>query len=347
MAGKDALHLLCERWDSLWYQRVADGWYGYEVHLPNGSVHSDLAFFPMLPALERGLAELLPMRLATAGLAISWTASLAAAWGIYAVGARLHGRRTGVVLAVMWACYPTAYVQSMAYAETLFTATAAWTLYAVLTERWILAAPLTIVAGLTRPSAAALIAALTITVVVAVATERNEGLDWSAISHAHRRMLTGVALAPLGWLGYVVFVGVRQGDPLAYFAVQAEWGNSIDGGIALTEMVFEHLTSSAPLAGVGLVAVFTLLGWVMWRCVKQRQPLPVLIYTVAVVVISLIGSGYFTSRPRLMMPAFPLLLPAAVALVRWGNMRTWWTLSALAAASGAYGAFILLGSGPP
>ncbi|MDT9688468.1 hypothetical protein Q5762_08895 [Streptomyces sp. P9(2023)] len=334
VTGKDGWHRLSGRWDSVWYVRIAENGYGYQVTLPDGSIHSDLAFFPLLPALERGLSTVLPVDAATAGLLVSWAASLAAAWGIYAVGGHVTGRRpVGVVLAVLWGVYPTAFVQSMAYTETLFTALAAWSILAVLRGRWILAGALCALAGLTRPTAAALIAAIGITALVTVVRERK----------LPARMAAGVLLAPLGWLAYVVYVGVREESPTAYFDVQAAWGNSIDGGVALARFIW----GLPPLAALGLVAALALLGWLVVLCVRQKQPLPLLVYTIAVVVISLIGAAYFGSRPRLMMPAFGLLLPAAVALVRLRPRNRILTLTGLALASGAYGAFTLLGSGPP
>ncbi|MEU8708510.1 hypothetical protein [Streptomyces sp. NPDC048565] len=342
-AGKDALHLLGGRWDSVWYQRIAENGYGWSVTLPDGGVHSDLAFFPLLPALERGLAMVTPFTVHGAGIAVAWLAGLLAAWGIFAVGARLYGPRAGVLLAALWGAYPTAFVQSMAYTETLFTALAAWSLYAVLRDRWIAAGALCVLAGLTRPSAAALIAALALTAVAVLVRDWRAG-DRRGLLRRNARMLLGVCLAPLGWLAYVVFVAVRQGSPLAYFDVQAQWGNSIDGGRALAVFI-----AGLPLpAALGLCAALGLLGWLVFLCVRQRQPLPVLVYGVAVVLISLVGSGYFGSRPRLMMPAFPLLLPPAVALAGLRTtVRTGTVVAALAVGSAAYGAWTLLGSGPP
>ncbi|MEV4920315.1 mannosyltransferase family protein [Streptomyces tirandamycinicus] len=335
--GKDALHRLNGRWDSVWYVRIAENGYGYDVTLPDGSVHSDLAFFPLLPALERAVSEVLPVGAATAGLAIGWLAAFAAAWGVYAVGAHVAGQRAGVLLAVLWGVYPTAFVQSMAYTETLFTALAAWSLYAVLTERWIAAGALCALAGLTRPSAVALVAAIGVSALVRLL---QRGLTW--------RTAVGVVIAPLGWLGYVAFVAVRRGSPTAYFEVQAAWGNEIDGGVALARFVGGHLTGPAPLAGVGLIAAIGLLLWVLWLCVQQRQPLPLLVYAAGIVVIALIGAAYFGSRPRLIMPAFPLLLPAAVALAGPARRTAAVVVVALlAVASGVYGAFTLLGTGPP
>ncbi|MET9653665.1 mannosyltransferase family protein [Streptomyces sp. NPDC006460] len=333
VTGKDGLHRLSGRWDAVWYVRVAEHGYGYEVTLPDGSVHSDLAFFPLFPGLERALSAVLPVDAATAGLVVAWIASLAAAWGIYRCGAHVAGHRTGVALAVLWGVYPTAFVQSMAYTETLFTAFAAWSLFAVLRGRWVLAGALCAAAGLTRPTAVALVAAIGITALVAVVRERRLPL----------RMAVGVLLAPLGWLAYIVYVGVRQGAATAYFDVQAAWGNSIDGGVALARFI-----AGLPLpAAFGLCAVLVLLGWLVVLCVRQRQPLPLLVYTIGVVVVSLVGAAYFGSRPRLMMPAFGLLLPAAVALVRLRVRHRVLVLAVAALASAGYGAFTLLGSGPP
>ncbi|MFJ3163296.1 mannosyltransferase family protein [Streptomyces kanasensis] len=336
-AGEDPWHRLSGRWDAVWYVRVAEHGYGYETVLPDGSVHSDLAFFPLLPALERALSEVLPLTAAGAGLVVAWVASLAAAWGIHAVGSHLAGRRAGIVLAVLWGVYPTAFVQSMAYTETLFTAFAAWALYAVLHGRWVAAGALAALAGLTRPSAVAVVAAVGVTALATVVRERR----------VTPGIVAGVLLAPLGWLAYVVYVAVRVGSPTAYFDVQAAWGNSIDGGAALARFTWAQLTGPQPLAGVGLLAAFAVLGWAVWWCVRQRQPLPVLVYTLAVVAVSLVGAAYFGSRPRLIMPAFPLLLPAAVALARLRDRYAAAVLAVLAAASAAYGAFALLGPGPP
>ncbi|MFD3819545.1 hypothetical protein ACFWRZ_31165 [Streptomyces rubiginosohelvolus] len=343
-AGKDPLGPLSGRWDSVWYQRIAEHGYRYTVTLPDGSVHSDLAFFPLLPALERAVSTVTPLTLGGAGLLVAWTAGLLAAWGVFAVGSQLRGRRTGVVLAALWGVYPTAFVQSMAYTETLFTALAAWALYAVLKGRWIVAGALCVFAGLTRPSAAALIAALAITAAVTLVREYRDERRVGPVLRRNARMIAGVALAPLGWLAYVVFVAVREGSPVAYFDVQAQWGNNIDGGRALAAFI-----AGLPWpAALGLCAALGLLGWLVVLCVRQRQPLPVLVYAITIVVISLIGAGYFGSRPRLMMPAFPLLLPPAVALLRLRTTgRTAAVLAALACASAAYGAWTLLGAGPP
>ncbi len=351
---KSAYQLLTARWDSLWYTRVAELGYGYEVRLPDGDVHSNLAFFPLLPWLERLGAAVTPLSPADAGFVVSLLASLAAAWGIFAVAEHLYGRRAGVCAALLWAVLPVAVVQSMAYSESLFTALAAWSLYAVLTGRWVTAGTLAALAGLTRPVGLAVAAAVWVAAVAPFVRSRSGAGPDGARGPEHApgdgaRRVLGVLLAPLGAVGYALWVGHRTGGgPLGYLDVQAGWRNGFDGGAAFARFVAGKFTSlPGALAGVGLIAGVALLVWLYAVCVRRRQPLALLTYSGLVVVLALCASSYFGSKPRLLLPAFPLLLPLAVALARARTSRSAAVLGGLAVVSAVYGAFWLNGSGPP
>ncbi len=344
--GKSAHTLLTARWDALWYTRVADLGYGYEVRLPNGDLHSNLAFFPLLPWLERLGSALTPLSSADAGLLVSTAASLAAAWGIFAVAEHVYGRRAGVCAVLVWAVLPVGVVQSMAYSESLFTALAAWSLYAVLTGRWVTAGLLAALAGLTRPVGVAVVAAVWVTAVMSFVRDRSApGPDGAP----RWRRAVGMLLAPLGAAGYVLWVGRRTGKgPLGYLDVQAGWRNGFDGGYAFARFVADKFTSfPSALAGVGLIVGVALVVWLYVTCVRQGQPLPLLVYSGIVTALALCASSYFGSKPRLLLPAFPLLLPLALALSRLRTPRSAAVLGGVAAASAVYGAFWLNGSGPP
>ncbi|MFF0853664.1 glycosyltransferase family 39 protein [Streptomyces sp. NPDC003280] len=394
--GSSALTLLGARWDSLWYTRVAELGYGYEVRLPNGDVHSNLAFFPLLPWLERLLHAVTPLSYADAGLVVSLLASLAAAGGIFAVADRVYGPRAGVCAVLLWAVLPVGIVQSMAYSESLFTALAAWSLYAVLTGRWVSAGVLAALAGLTRPVGLAVVAAVWAAGVLTFVRERGardagggDGAHGPAADvragrvactdgaheptralsapdgalHATRalpltpcaphppawRRVLGLLLAPLGAAGYVLWVGRRTGKgPLGYLDVQAGWRNGFDGGYAFARFVADKFTSlPSALAGVGLIAGVVLLIALYATGVRQRQPLPLLVYTGVVLALALCASSYFGSKPRLLMPAFPLLFPLARALARPRTARSALVTAGLAVLAAVYGAFWLNGSGPP
>ncbi|MBG0856447.1 glycosyltransferase family 39 protein [Streptomyces spinoverrucosus] len=372
---KSAYTLLTARWDSLWYTRVAELGYGYEVRLPNGDVHSNLAFFPLLPWLERLLQAVSPLSYADAGFVVSLLASLAAAWGIFAVADRLYGRRAGLCAVLLWAVLPVGIVQSMAYSESLFTALAAWSLYAVLTGRWLTAGTLALLAGLTRPVGLAVVAAVWAAGIAAFVRDRRLGTAPSAHHRSttptpgahpaeHAPLLTrhpdhdgapawrralGMLLAPLGAAGYVLWVGHHTGrGPLGYLDVQAGWRNGFDGGYAFARFVAEKFTSfPSALAGLGLVTGVALVIWLYIVCVRQRQPLPLLVYAGVVTALALCASSYFGSKPRLLLPAFPLLLPLALALSRLHTTTSALVVGAVAVGSAVYGAFWLNGSGPP
>jgi hypothetical protein len=339
---KSAYTLLTARWDALWYTRVAELGYGYEVRLPNGDVHSNLALFPLLPWLERLLAATTPLSYADAGFVVSLVACLAAAWGIFAVADHVYGRRAGVCAVLLWAVLPVGIVQSMAYSESLFTALAAWSLYAVLTGRWVTAGALACAAGLTRPVGLAVVAALWAAAIAAHLRDRPA-------PRATARRALGMLLAPLGAAAYVLWVGHRTGKgPLGYLDVQAGWRNGFDGGQAFARFVADKFTSfPSALAGLGLIIGVGLVLWLYVVCVRQGQPLPLLVYAGVVTALALCASSYFGSKPRLLLPAFPLLLPLALALARLRRPRSATVLSVIGVASAVYGAFWLNGSGPP
>lgn len=350
---KSALTLLSARWDSLWYTRVAELGYGYEVRLPNGDVHSNLAFFPLLPWLERAVSAVTPLSYAHAGLVVSTLASSAAAWGIFAVADHVYGRRMGVYAVLVWAVLPVGIVQSMAYTESLFTALAAWALYAALTGRWVTAGALAALAGLTRPVGLAVVAAVWAAAIVSYRRDAprytgNRSATASDGASFWTRAL-GMLLAPLGVAGYVLWVGHRTGKgSLGYLDVQAGWRNGFDGGYAFARFVADKFTSfPSALAGVGLIIGVALVMWLYVVGVRQGQPLPLLVYSGVVTALALCASSYFGSKPRLLMPAFPLLLPLARALAGARTRRSAAILGGVAVASASYGAFWLNGSGPP
>ncbi|WP_405565998.1 glycosyltransferase family 39 protein [Streptomyces phaeochromogenes] len=343
---KSPHQLLSARWDSLWYTRVAELGYGYEVRLPNGDVHSNLAFFPLLPWLERAFAAVTPLSHADAGLLVSALASLAAAWGIFAVADHVYGRRAGICAVLLWAVLPVGIVQSMAYSESLFTALAAWSLYAVLTGRWLTAGLLASLAGLTRPVGAAVVAAVWVAAIDSFVRERSVPARTGA---PRWRRALAMLIAPLAAAGYVLWVGRHTGKgPLGYLDVQAGWRNGFDGGYAFARFVADKFTSfPSALAGLALIIGVGLLVWLYVICVRQRQPLPLLVYAGVVTLLALCASSYFGSKPRLLLPAFPLLLPPALALARLRTSRSAWVLGGVAVVSAVYGAFWLNGSGPP
>lgn len=330
--------LLGLAWDAIWYHRIAE--YGYGTFIPSartpGVIYSDLAFFPLYPALTRAVHTVLPIGMVDSALLVAWTASGLAAWGIYTIGERHAGRRAGIALVLLWGLLPHSVVLTMAYTEPVMTACAAWALHAVLTRRWIIAGALAALAGLARPNGVAVAGA----VVTAVVTDtwqrarRREPPD--------ARTWAGATLAPLGWLGYVAWVGGQTGRTFGYFDVQRHWGSQFDYGRGTLAFTRHLILGSAPLLSymaAAIVAVALLL--LCLAVLLDRIPSPLLVYAGLLVVIAVGGANFFGCKPRFLLPAFPLLLPVATALAKARPRTAAVAVLTLAGLSWFYGTYLL------
>ncbi|MER5886920.1 mannosyltransferase family protein [Streptomyces sp. NPDC001941] len=327
---------LATSWDSGWYLGIAD--HGYEQELGTRMDHNNLAFFPLYPLLIKAVAAVTPGSRASVGLVLAVLFSLVAACGVYAVGERLHDRRTGTALALLWGATPVAVVQWMGYTESLFTALAAWSLYAVLGGRWAWAASLSVLAGLTRPTGVALAAAVTAAGLVAFARTRA------------RAPLTAALAAPLGWLAYVAWVGARVGRWDGYFAVQRLWRNEWDGGAdTLREMRRFLAYEKHPMLFLVAVSVVLLVSAGLYLlCLADRQPLALLVFSGVLLLVVLGSGGVYFPRARFLLPGFPLLLPLARATARARPHVTALLLLSATLTSAWLGAYMLLvWPGPP
>ncbi|MFF0010392.1 hypothetical protein [Streptomyces sp. NPDC005374] len=325
--------ILAAQWDAEYYLGIADHGYARELGGMDGG--NNLVFFPLHPVLVKAVAAVTPGSRASTALCLAVAASLVAAWGVFAVGDRLHGPRVGMLLTVLWAALPVGLVQWMGYTESLFTALAAWALYALLADRPLTAACLAVLAGLTRPTGIAVAAAVTVTCLL---TPRRP------------RALVAAVLAPLGWCAYVGWVGLRLGRWDGYLAVQRTWRNELDGG-AETLRQFRSLLvyDSTPELFLVLVTVTLLASAALFALsVRDRQPLALLVFTAVTLLIVLGSGGVYFPRARYLLPAFPLLLPLAVRLPRIPRRHRTLLVTAAVLGSAYWGGYMtLVWTGPP
>ncbi|WP_371330054.1 hypothetical protein [Streptomyces sp. TP-A0356] len=343
VAGHPLLKGLAHSWDSRWYLHIAEYGYGTRVHvLASGAVQRDWAFFPLYPGLIRAVSTVLPISPGAAALLIAWTASAVAAYGIYAIGHQLYGKAVATALVGVWAAMPHSVVLDIAYTEPLLTALAAWSLYALMKGRWLWAGGLAALAGLARPTGFAVAVAVGAVAVHEVIRSRGR---------VPLGLWIGTAIAPLGWTGFMLWVGEHTGDLLGgYFTVQRAWDSRFDFGAGSLHFLKSLLLHGGrvvyPLALVivtAAVLLFCLL------CI-ERAPLALIAYAGVLVLITVGGSGPYGSKPRFLLPAFPLLIPLARAFVRTWRVRPKHAFllgAALAALSVAYGTYLMTASHAP
>ena len=329
-------------WDARWYILLAGDGTGGPVGAtdPNGVPYElRLMFFPLYPALARPLTHLPFVSPAAACLIVSLVAAVAAAWGLFALGDRLHGRRAGIMLAGLWAVVPAALTQNGAFSESLFTALAAWSLLAVLDGRWLTAGLLAGLSGLSRPTAAALIGTVGLAALVAAARRRG---GW--------RPYAAMLIAPAGLAGYLAYASARLGGLDRYFEIHRQtFGAHFDYGESTWQVVKGILIGIGDDAGqpIRVMSVLFLAGFLVLLAlaVANRTPWPLLVFAVAVLVLAVGSRAHISMIGRHLLPVFPVLIVPAVVLARATTRNVALVLGGLALASGWYAGWLPFISG--
>ncbi|MFF2075542.1 glycosyltransferase family 39 protein [Kitasatospora sp. NPDC058162] len=336
-------------WDGVWYQRIAENGYDpqlIELHgFPLATYYENsAAFFPLYPWLMRLVGAVTGLGPYGSGIVVSVLASLVAAAGIFAIAERLAGFRAGVIAAVVWGLFPGSGVEWAVYSDSLFVALSAWACYCVMTRRWLAAGLLALVAGLNRPTAAALIAAVSIAALVAL-VRRTDGVA---------RPLTAMLITPWGLFGYVAWVGWRMGDWGGYFKLQrGAWNRYFDFGASTVRTVMDVITGhwdfwqSNPVPDLIAIALLIALPGLVVLLARARPPLVLWVYTAMTVFTALSSNQIFGNISRYLLPAFPLFIGLAVALrkVRTSSLIGLFAMPAIAA--GWYAGYALFELGIP
>ncbi|MFJ7297339.1 glycosyltransferase family 39 protein [Streptomyces collinus] len=347
--GEHAWDVLAS-WDGWWYQQIAE--HGYDPALEpvpgaKGLITlegNSAAFFPLYPTLMRLVSECTGLGLYGAGMTVSVIASFVAALGVYAVAKRLGGHRAGLVAAGLWAVWPGSGTEWSGYSESLYTALAAWACHAVMSRRWLTAGLLTCAAGLCRPTAVALVAALAVAVALSL-RRREDGV---------RRPLAAVAIAPSGLFGYLAWVNYRMGDINGYSKLQdGAWAHKFDWGVhtfnVLTSIPVGHFDYlfAMPFEDVIGVCVVLMVPVLTVLLLRLRPPAVLVVYTVLSYLMVMTTQQYFGNVSRYLLPLFPLFVPLALAMsrLRWPSLAT--VLGTAALASGSYAGYVLFILGVP
>ncbi|MER8223856.1 hypothetical protein ABTZ58_25340 [Streptomyces sp. NPDC094143] len=337
-------------WDGWWYQQIAA--HGYDPALEpvpgaKGLITlegNSAAFFPLYPALMRLVSECTGLGLYGAGLTVSVLASFVAALGVHTVTRDLGGHRAGLVAVGLWAVWPGSGTEWSGYSESLYTALAAWACHAVMSRRWLTAGLLTFAAGLCRPTAVALVAALALAAVLSL-RRRQDGV---------RRPLAAVAIAPLGLFGYLAWVNLRMGDLNGYSKLQdGAWAHKFDWGVhtfrVLTSVPVGHFDYlfAMPFEDVIGVCVVLAVPVLTVLLLRLRPPAVLVVYTVLSYLMVMTTQQIFGNVSRYLLPLFPLFVPLALAMrrLRWPSLTA--VLGTAALASGSYAGYVLFELGVP
>ena len=301
-----------ERWDALWFLRIA----------VEGYKDTDLsaAFFPLYPLLIRGLSVVLGGNALAAAILISNAAFLAALVTVSELTRELFGRETARRTVLYLAIFPTAYFFVAPYTESLFLLLSAGAFLAAHRGRWEWAGLCGALAAGTRSIGLILVLPLAVQAFLQWRDRRSEtgkpdrelviALAWSAfvaigtISYLlfwHR--FNGDWSTPIndqnGWLREFSFLwtSYANGTREAFRFI-----GQYAGGYHQLDWIF--VTGAI----VGVIVLF------------HKIPSPYWIYaalSVAVPLFFVFGGRPFMSMPRFILPVFPLFWGLAMLSQRF------------------------------
>jgi hypothetical protein len=342
--------------DSAWYHRIAEEGYSY---IPGQQ--SPIAFFPAYPLLVHGLGRVLGGDFSTAASLLTLVCGAGAVM-LFAdwVRSRVEPRAAVVAVAVL-VLYPYSFfLYGSGYSDALFLLTALGSFALLERRHYVLAGLVGALATAGRPIGIAVAVGLVVRAVEMIAQDRAARRDadvpvgspagpWSATGRPVGAPLTGragvVSLRELvqavryvrwrqaallssgiGLLAWMVYLGVRFGDPVAFASVQAAPGWNQGAGpytwfkIPFVGTVLKGIWHDAvllvPQALACLAAVLLI------RTVWRRFGWGYSAYAVISLAIPIIGTKDFMGTGRYVLAAYPVLAAAAVVLT--GERRPRW-----------------------
>jgi hypothetical protein len=285
------------RWDSVWFLRIAE--HGYDTASGAAS-----AFYPLYPAALAVLGRAFFGHYVLAGIVISLAAALASFQLLYRLAEERLGA-DGARRAVLYlAIFPFALFLQAVYSESLYLLLTLAAFMLAERRRFLAAGGVAGLALLTRPTGVALLPALAL-------------LAWR--ERDRMRALASLAVAPLLFAAYPLYLWQAKGDPWAFLRAQRLWSR--------------HLSPAGPLGGVwdGLRA-----GWAgveqlasgshthrYWTAVQNSDPIRVatlnlenLAFLVLFVALTVVAWRRF-GAPYGLFAALSLAIPLSVPSERW------------------------------
>jgi hypothetical protein len=293
-----------ERFDALWFLRIAIG----------GYVDGDgsAVFFPLFPMLIRALSPVLGGHPLAAALIVSHAATFGSMIALYFLTAGELDERVARRTVLYLALFPTSFFLLAPYSESLFLLLALVSLWAA-RRRWWWAA------GLAGAGAAAT-RNLGVLLVIPLAIEAIH--QWREQGRALVAGLLWSAVAAGGALAYLAYWQFSAGDALAPIHQQENWQR--EGSFPLATL-FRGTVEAFRFVGV-YPGGYHLVDWliaipsaaaVVWVVLRARP----LFSAYAVVMVAAPLSYVFMPRPFMSLPrflvvVFPILWPWAVAGLR-------------------------------
>jgi hypothetical protein len=306
-----------ERFDGLWFLRIAAGGYGAS----DGSA----AFLPLYPLAIRIASSLIGGHPFAAALIVSNGSFLGALLVLYSLTRSELSEGAARTTVVLLCFFPTSFFFLAPYSESLFLLLSVTALWAARRGRWPVAALAGFGAALTRSVGIVVVAAIA----VEALQQRSEG---------KRTLLPGLAAAAGAGLGIVAALGfwaAKAGDWLAPLHQQSNWQRVFSWPwttlVEGTKIAFRYVgNANGGYWLIDWIIVVAMLAASAYALVRYRWSYRVYLLGGLLIPLSYIFEGRpLMSMPRFVLPLFPAFWAMAELAERWRVPR--WAVATVGA----------------
>jgi len=218
-------------WDSGWYLDIVNN--GYQLSAINTGPEAgqaNYAFFPLYPLLTKILGSLLFGKYIFAGLIISNSFWLMGMIYLYKLVQIMYGSDEGIQAVKLMIVFPTAFLFSAMFTESLFFAILCAVIYFSYKSDWGLALILAVLLGLTRNVGVFVVIPMFI-----IYTEKYfEEVKLSyknIIKLLFSPNILSLILVPLSILGFMYYISTLTGNIFSVLEIQGAWGREFSNPI--------------------------------------------------------------------------------------------------------------------
>jgi len=283
-------------WDSLWYTKIAE--HGYTFPEPfNPDEFSTLGFFPLYGYLMRGVF-LIIHNTDLAGVLVSNIFFLIGAHFFYKIARLNFDEKTSLRAVLFLFAFPTAFIFSGIYAESLFLCLSVMSIYYARTKRWWAAGLAAAFLLLTKAFGLLIVIPLVLTYLKQIEWQFSR-IRWNVLS-------IGLPFLSLGL--YFLYCYHLTGDALSYVHVQSgAWGHYTQFPFA---NIWLSLTGESSSNFFSAFFVTIALIFIFVSFFTTKVPTSYILYSIASLLFPAY-SGILVGSLRYMSFNFPVMLALA------------------------------------
>lgn len=301
------------RWDTYWYMDIIN--HGYQVKGDFSSVQSNIAFFPLYPALIKTGLNLLPAFLQTPevtlaiGVMVSNGLAIAALILLRSLIVKLTDSAAVAAKSVLYLLlFPTGFFLSCFYTESLFLFLSVLAFWFAWERRWAQVAIAGYFLALTRPQGVFLL--------IPCLWQYMEARQWQC--SRIRADILWFCLIPAGLITFLLALYPLTHSIMAPFAVQVAWGKVQSYPWQTLFSPRDYHPYTTPIDQTILISSFVIAGLAV---VKLPSP-SYGIYAICLLTPPLF-TGIIRSTSRYSLVVFPLFMVLAMLSQRYSSLDRW------------------------